>query len=70
MTDSRYEAYRREHGEESWELDALEPAVLAQLVRDNVLLVRDGALWEDALEIEQTNRERLEEVAAQLAEEK
>jgi hypothetical protein len=34
-----------------------------------VLLVRDQTLWDGALLIEQTNRERLEEVAEQLAEE-
>jgi len=68
-TDARYEGYRAEHGEESWELDALEPAVLSQLVEDNVLLVRDQELWDAALLIEQTNRERLEEVAEQLADE-
>lgn len=68
-TDARYEAYRAEHGDESWELDALEPAVLAQLVEDNVLLVRDQTLWDGALAIEQAGRERLEEVAAELAEE-
>lgn len=33
-TDSRFAGYIREYGDESWELDALEPQVLAQLVRD------------------------------------
>ncbi len=32
-TDSRYQTYIAEFGEESWELDALEPAVLADLIR-------------------------------------
>jgi len=68
-TDARYDAYQAEHGDESWELDALEPAVLAQLVTDNVLLIRDQELWDGALLIEQTHRERLEEVANELYEE-
>jgi len=35
-TDSRYQKYKDLHGDESWELDALEPAVLTQLVVDNI----------------------------------
>lgn len=35
-TDSRFRGYLREYGDESWELDALEPSVLAGLVRDAV----------------------------------
>lgn len=33
-TDSRYEGYIAKHGDESWELDALEPTVIAALIRD------------------------------------
>lgn len=58
-TDSRYEAYRREFGEESWELDALEPQLLAGLVRDFVDGVRDDALWRDAEDRENAGRRRL-----------
>ena len=35
-TDARYRKYAEEHGDESWELDALEPTVLGQLVRDEI----------------------------------
>ncbi len=35
-TDSRYAAYIAEFGGESWELDALEPAVIATLIRNAV----------------------------------
>ncbi len=35
-TDSRYMDYQRKFGDESWELDALEPTVLAGLVRGAV----------------------------------
>lgn len=68
-TDARYAAYQAEHGDESWELDALEPAVLSQLVEDNVLLVRDQERWDAALAREQHNRERIEAVALELGEE-
>jgi hypothetical protein len=38
VTDSRFEGYRRLYGDESWELDALNPAYLTELV---ILHVRD-----------------------------
>lgn len=34
QTDSRFEAYRKKFGDQSWELDALEPSYLVKLVRD------------------------------------
>lgn len=36
-TDSRYSGYRKIHGNESWELDALEPSVIEQLITSNIL---------------------------------
>jgi hypothetical protein len=45
-TDARYERYEAEHGDESWELDALEPEVLANLVRDEVETLREDGPWE------------------------
>jgi hypothetical protein len=35
-TDSRYEAYRRLHGDRCWEVDALPPRVLTQLINDEI----------------------------------
>ena len=46
LTDSRASAYVQEYGDESWELDALEPAVLAELIRVNIRDFRDEALWD------------------------
>lgn len=48
LTDSRAEGYVEVHGYESWELDALEPSVLADLVREQVDELRDDELWGDA----------------------
>lgn len=62
VTDSRFEEYRREHGDESWELDALPPQVLMQLIEDAVKALRDERLWEEALEQENEDRSRLTEV--------
>jgi hypothetical protein len=35
-TDSRYRRYASQHGDESWELDALEPSVLHSLITDAI----------------------------------
>jgi len=45
-TDARFSSYLELFGDESWELDALEPAVLVQLITDNVLEMRDEEKWE------------------------
>jgi hypothetical protein len=45
MTDSRFEGYLAEYGDKCWELDALEPKVIDQLIRDNVDQHRDMDLW-------------------------
>lgn len=48
-TDSRFEAYRAQYGDESWELDALDPHLLRGLISDAVAGFRDEGLWEKAL---------------------
>jgi hypothetical protein len=52
VTDSRFAQYQAEYGDESWELDALDPAVLAALVTTNVESVMDADLMEAAKEHE------------------
>ncbi len=44
-SDSRFAEYQAEYGDESWELDALEPTVLAKLVRDEVRGLVDVEEW-------------------------
>lgn len=62
-TDARYVGYVEVYGSESWELDALEPTVLADLVEQAVLSVRDEDLWAEAEAEEAAERERLMKVA-------
>jgi len=47
MTDYRFDQYLVEYGSESWELDALEPAVIVDLIKEHVALYRDDDLWAD-----------------------
>ena len=62
-TDSRFGAYSSEFGDESWELDALEPTALASLIRDNIERYRDDDLWEEAELEEKEARSSLLKVA-------
>lgn len=62
-TDSRFEAYRAEFGESSWELDAVEPRTLASLVRENVQELIDQDQWDEVMEEEERMRRELEDFA-------
>jgi len=64
LTDSRANSYVAEYGQESWELDALEPTVMAALIRDAVESVRDEGLWEERVAEELRGREQLQLVAS------
>lgn len=73
ISDSRSSAYIEEYGDESWELDALDPADLTALVQGAILDYRDDALWASATEDMDTQRfllgrasARWEDVAAYL----
>lgn len=51
LTDSRAQDYIAEHGAYSWELDALEPRVLRDLIQDEIDLVRDPDVWAEREEL-------------------
>lgn len=48
LTDSRASGYIDAYGYECWELDALDPPVIAALVREAVMAHRDEERWEEA----------------------
>jgi hypothetical protein len=61
QTDSRYQSYVDKFEiTDCWELDALEPNVLRNLIRRAVLRHRDDTLWENAVELEEDQRALLE----------
>jgi hypothetical protein len=62
-TDARFDEYMAEFGEESWELDALDPATLVALVQEHVLLHRDEAIWEANCTREAEERDLLQMVS-------
>jgi hypothetical protein len=59
-TDARFQSYSAIHGDESWELDALEPAVLAALIRNEVMGIREVDAWDEAVQQEDKGRRQLE----------
>lgn len=59
ITDSRFEGYQRVHGDESWELDALDPRVIHKLIEDTVAEYRDDDLFEARQEEEDEKRKLL-----------
>lgn len=62
ITDTRAKAYIERWGRKSWELDALSPVTISDLIRDNVNDLVDQELWELDLNEERGQKERLETV--------
>jgi len=60
VTDSRYESYVFEYGEESWELDALDPQFIVDLITDHTLGYRDSKRWKEMVDREEKHKEALE----------
>lgn len=59
ITDSRAAVYIERYGDESWELDALEPAILNNLITNAVLKHRDQAVWDKNLDRENEEKSEL-----------
>lgn len=62
-SDARFAEYAERFGVSSWELDAVEPVQLAQLVRTAVDERRDEPKWAAALKTEQVMRDHLTKLA-------
>ncbi len=60
QTDARYAAYEAAFGSECWELDALAPPVLIELVRNAVLDFRNDEIWDARVEQEVAERGQLQ----------
>lgn len=65
VTDARFERYAEIYGDESWELDALDPATLHDLITSRVLALRDDQLWADATHLQETERSQLQRISDQ-----
>lgn len=65
-TDSRYDDYRRQYGEECWELDALPPERIHQMIEVAILQLRDQKAWDEMVEQETDDLRILDDVIEQL----
>lgn len=63
LTDSRVNSYIKRFGRSSWELDAIEPAALAELVRTAVNELIDPDEWRKAVDREDDMKAELQEFA-------
>lgn len=63
LSDSRARAYIDEYGDDSWELDALDPATISALIDDEVRGLLDEPTWRDTVEREKEHRRQLAAVA-------
>ena len=59
LTDSRCAEYIAKHGAQSWELDALNPQYLDNLIERHVLEIIESDVWESRVERQEANRKRL-----------
>ncbi len=60
QTDRRFEGYRELYGEKSWELDALKPGYLHNLIRHHISLCVNEDDWQAGLDRESDNKDRLQ----------
>lgn len=66
ITDSRANKYIKQFGNNSWELDALEPSVLEQLIDDTIASCKDESLWKEMRTQENGHIRSLKKVAKEL----
>ena len=59
ITDSRAKKYIERFGNDSWELDALEPAMINELIETNIHAHIERGAWEEATERQEEHRKRL-----------
>lgn len=62
-TDTRFKSYIMEYGKSCWELDALEPKVMDDLIKKNIIALMDIDQWEKDLILEQEERMNIKSLA-------
>lgn len=65
MTDSRFAGYVDKFGNKSWELDALDPKVIGNLIEKNIKELIDERTWEESKVREDIHVEKLNDFIAQ-----
>jgi hypothetical protein len=65
-TDARFADYQSKFGKDSWELDALEPKVIANLIQNEIQEIIDEDAWESSMARENKEKKVIEKIAANL----
>lgn len=68
-TDSRFEQYAAQYGDESWELDALDPPVLVELIREHIKGEIDRDKWAEREDEMASDVAKLDTIVNNLTEE-
>lgn len=63
LTDTRSTGYIELYGDESWELDALDPTVIDGLIRQEIMGIRDEASWDAVVEEEEAARSVMQNIS-------
>ncbi len=61
LTDTRANGYISEHGNQSWELDALEPKVISSLIKSTILGVRNEKIFQETMKREEKYIQQLKD---------
>lgn len=69
LTDSRAEKYVAQYGDDSWELDALDPRMLTELIDATIKKHCDTDKLDDMRELQNDQREQIRELASTFEEE-
>ena len=65
-TDSRFAGYLKKYGRESWELDALEPAVLVSLIQGEIDKFTDVPAYTKQVMVEKSHKRTLDKIAKEV----
>jgi hypothetical protein len=66
MSDPRANGYVEKHGDESWEVDALPPNVLAEIVTEAFDGVLDREKMQEVMDREEVGKEKLRKAAKKI----
>ena len=63
IQDSRYLSYVKKFGKSSWELDALEPKILHDMLTNLIKSFIDFNLWDQVIDLENEHKNKISELA-------
>ncbi|MBE3038467.1 MAG: hypothetical protein IMZ62_06620 [Chloroflexi bacterium] len=66
LSDSRCQGYIANYGDESWELDALEPDTIVSLITEKVDELKDPDLWEEMVAVQDRDLKKLKQLLGRL----